>query len=311
MINVVIVGSLLAIKRHADALKDFHDIRITGQWISEGEQDTAMDLEQGMICTLPEKILENADAAIITNEGNFCSQVVITALRNAKHVFLYPCVLQSVNEATLLIKMAREANVIFKAGKTGSMNTSILFQALPRHSEIIMADLQHSHPITDNGHDGISGAMLPDLDIICSLINTRVTSIKAKGMGMISPLPEILNARLEFDNGCMVNYNCSLVAAQPEFRMNLVMKNRILKYDFLTGELISWFVQQTDQPTSNPIFIESAHIITGDSLVPELTDFIDLIVSGPAFLSINDNGLESYLLADRIMDKVMKTIVRC
>jgi hypothetical protein len=157
----------------------------------------------------------------------------------------------------------------------------------------------------------MSEALLADLEVINSLVKARVISIKAKGLCMLSSQPDIVNARLEFDNGCAVNYNCNLVAAHNEFRGTLVLKNRILKHDFLSGEIISWFVQQQSSVLKSPFFIESVRVENSDSLTGELSEFFDLIRSGPAFLSMNDNGFEAYMLRDRILDKVMKTLVRC
>jgi hypothetical protein len=60
-----------------------------------------------------------------------------------------------------------------------------------------------------------------------------------------------------------------------------------------------------------PFLLENMRIEKTDSLTGELADFFDLIRSGPAFLSMNDNGFEPYMLTDRILEKVMKTLVRC
>jgi hypothetical protein len=108
-----------------------------------------------------------------------------------------------------------------------------------------------------------------------------------------------------------VNYTCNLVAAQNGFTGTLVLKNRILKYNFSSGELSSWFVHHPNDPVKTPFFMENRHIEKTDPLTGELTDFIDLIRSGPAFLSMNDNGFEPFMLTDRILEKVMKTLIRC
>ena len=70
-------------------------------------------------------------------------------------------------------------------------------------------------------------------------------------------------------------------------------------------------MQHQSPAVKDPFFLENMRVEKTDSLTGELADFIDLIRSGPAFLSINDNGFEPYMLADRILEKVMKTLVRC
>jgi predicted dehydrogenase len=313
MLNVGIVGSLAAIERHANALTRIQDIRIAGRWITDGEQGSATDAETGVTCMSPSQVTGNTDALVIAAGGKFCSEVVLAALRSARHVFIYPYILQSLAEATHLIKIAREANVILRAGKTGSDNVKNLLRALPDVTEINMIELQHDYLVRANhsGARNMFDALLADLEVISSLVRARVISIKAKGLCMLASEADIVSARLEFDNGCAVNYNCNLVAAQNGFTGTIFLKNRILKYNFGSGELASWFVQHQSAPVRTPFFLENVRVEKTDSLTGELADFIDLIRSGPAFLSLNDNGFEPYMLADRILEKVMKTLVRC
>jgi len=311
MIQVGIVGSLTAIKKHTEVLRQIQDIRITGCWIN-GDDGWVTDAETGDRYASDGALTGHSDALIIAAGGDFCPDLAIAALRTARHVFLYPPALRSVNEASHLMKLAREAGVILRAGKTGAYNVKGLVEVLRDRADINMIELQHDYKVTDHDNrKGIHAALLADLEVISSLVKARVISIKAKGHCMLSSEPDIINARLEFDNGCAVNYNCSLVAAMDEFLGTLVLRNRVLKYDFITGELTSSSVQPSIKNEDEPIFTERVLVGNSDTLTGELTDFFGLIRSGPAFLSVYENGFEPYLLADRILDKVMKTLVRC
>jgi predicted dehydrogenase len=312
MINVGIVGSSSSISRHVNALGKIADIRITGSWIAGGVQESVLDAVSGTAISNPDDILENTDALILTDAGNFCNRLTTAALRNARHVFLYPAVVRSVNEVHQLIQLAREANVILKCGRTGHAGTRGLLEALPDISSISMIELQHYVKISGmEKSPKMSEALLSDMEILSHLIHARIISIKAKGLCMLTSEPEILNARLEFDNGCAVNYNSNLIAAQNEFFITIVAKNKILKYNFISGEYTGWLLHHTQNKNESPIFIESIRVEQTDSLWVELSDFISLIQTGPAFLSINDNGFESFILTDRILEKVMKTLVQC
>jgi len=171
--------------------------------------------------------------------------------------------------------------------------------------------LQHynklSTPVKQNS---ISEALLADLEVINSLVNKRIVSVKAKGLGMLSAYPEIINARFEFDNGCAVNYTCNLVAAHNKFVVTIVLKNRIIKYNFLAHRLTSWLVNPISNDEENPILTESSLISISDSLCNELADFFNLIQTGSALIAQNDNGFEPYFMADRILEKVRKTFIQ-
>jgi predicted dehydrogenase len=311
MIQVGIVGPLTAISRHTNALGKIKDIRITGRWIAGGDHEPVTDADTGKVFTSTSQVLGNADVLIIAGGGDFCNNLAVAALRSARHVFLHAAVVRSVNEANQLMKLAREANVILRSARTGRANAMGLLQALQDKTEISMIELQHYYRITGNKPPiGMAEALLADLEVISSLVKARIISIKAKGLCMLSSQPDIVNARLEYDNGCAVNYNCNLVAPRNEFLGTVVLKNRILKHDFLTGEITTWLLQPVIG-LKDPVFIESARVENADALTRELTDFITQIVSGPACLPANDNGFEPFVLADRILEKVMKTLVRC
>lgn len=312
MINVGIVGSFSAINRHQNVLCNFQGVRITGCWITGGLQESALNIDTGITCTDTDTIVGQVDALIITDIGSFCDRLVIAALRKARHVFLYPSVVRSVNEVFQLIQLAREANTILLCGRTGNTNIVGFIKELPDINTINMIELQHYYKISETGKSrDISEALLSDIEIINNLAHARLISIKAKGLCMLSSQAEIINARLEFDNGCAVNYNCNLVAAQNEFIITIVVKNRILKYNFITNEFTGWHLHRTLNRNESPIFVENIQVEQSDPLSGDLSDFFKLIQYGPAFLSINDNGFESYVMTDRILEKVMKTLIQC
>jgi hypothetical protein len=310
MINVSITGSLSSIHRHLDVFSKIQDVCITGKWISSGSQESAFEADNGLTCAEPKSILEKTDALIITDGGSFSNRLAIAALRNAKHVFLYPSVIRSLSEVNQLIKLAREANVLLKCGNTGVDGITGLINVIQDIDAINMIELQHYHNISNSCKSAkISEVLLSDMEIISSLIHSRNTSIKAKGLCMLTSQPEIINARLEFDNGCVVNYNCNLVSAQNELLISIILKNRIIKYNFLTNELTGWHLQHTISQSESPIFMDNFRIERTDTLFNSLSEFFQLIKTGPAFLSVNDSGFEPVILTDRILEKVMKTLI--
>jgi hypothetical protein len=45
--------------------------------------------------------------------------------------------------------------------------------------------------------------MIHDIDVI--LVQSKVKNISASGVSVISETPDIANARIEFENGCVAN----------------------------------------------------------------------------------------------------------
>jgi predicted dehydrogenase len=311
MINVGIAGSLPAITRHTLALNSMQDIRIAGCWITGESKDAAVNMESGIACADPDQVIGKAEAMIIADSGVFNNRLATSALKKARHVFLYPTLFSSISEVYQLIKLAREANVIMKYGRTGKDSFNGLLNAIQDFGAIAIIELQHCIKIAQTtGSNSLFDMLLGDIEIVNSMIHARNTSIKAKGHCMLSLQPEIINARLEFDNGCAVNYYGNILALQDDHHITIVFKNCILKYDFISHELSRWRLKPTFNQNENPIFIEKINVGRTNILYEDLAVFFNLIRSGPAFLSIYDNGLEPLVMADRIHEKVLKTLVQ-
>ncbi len=215
------------------------------------------------------------------------------------------------SEVYQLIKLAREANVILKCGRTGNFCINGLLLKVSDINAIGIIEFQHNIKISSaNPSPVIADILLADIEIINSFIKARNTSIKAKGLSILSSQPEFINARLEFDNGSVVNYSCNIVSTQNEHLITFVLKDSVLRYSIINNELSGWYLKPAINQNENPIFIENIQVEQSDYLFDDLCGFLGLIHSGPAFLSIYDNGFESFVLTDRILEKVSKTLVQ-
>ncbi len=311
MINVGIAGALPAINRHTYVLNRIHDVRVTGRWITSESGDTAFNMESGITSSDPGTITGRAEVMIIADKSSLSARLATYALKKAKHILVYPSVISSVNEVNALIKLAREANVILKCGRTGNSGYNGLVKAISDKGPVNLIDFHHSIKLLQGDRQNLLfNQLLADIEIMNSLIRARNTSIRVKGHSLLTSRPEVINARLEFDNGCAVNYYCNLLALQNDHHITIVLKDCLLKYDFIAYELSRWYLKPALIQNENPIFIEKIQVEQGDNLYDDLMTFFNLIRSGPAFLSIYDNGFEPLVMADRIHERVLKTLVQ-
>jgi predicted dehydrogenase len=64
--------------------------------------------------------------------------------------------------------------------------------------------------------DVIRDLMIHDIDIILSIVKSKVKSIHAVGVPILTDKIDIANARLIFDSGCVVNITSSRVSFKKE-----------------------------------------------------------------------------------------------
>jgi len=139
---------------------------------------------------------------------------------------------------------------------------------------------------------------------------SQILSIKAKGLTMLSQKPEIINARLEYDNACAVNITCNVVAIHDDFQGTIVLKDGYIKYDFISHKLTSWNMQRTNNINGSPLNVDHIKIATNDVVFEELSNFVSSAISVPRHHETYDFGFEPFILTERIMEKVRKSVIQ-
>ena len=88
--------------------------------------------------------------------------------------------------------------------------------------------------------------MIHDIDIILSVVNSEVKEIHASGVSVISETPDIANARIEFENGCVANLTASRISMKNMRKSRFFQKDAYISVDFL--EKKSEVVKMKDAP---------------------------------------------------------------
>src|SRR5690606_25694729 len=65
------------------------------------------------------------------------------------------------------------------------------------------------------------------------LVKSSVKRISASGVAVISDTPDIANARIEFDNGCVANITASRISLKKMRKMRVFQKDAYIGIDFL------------------------------------------------------------------------------
>ena len=93
--------------------------------------------------------------------------------------------------------------------------------------------------------------MIHDLDIILSLIKSPVRQISASGVQVISQSPDIANARIEFENGCVANLTASRISVKNMRRLRFFQQNTYLAVDFLKKETELFRLSESQEEAQN------------------------------------------------------------
>ncbi|MBN1158352.1 MAG: Gfo/Idh/MocA family oxidoreductase [Bacteroidales bacterium] len=311
MMNVGIIGSGASFDRHIRILDEIQDVRIVGYY-SFGIPLTDITFSNVVAAYhSPDLLIDGADAMIFSGPGRLHNKLVEKALRKGKHILLHPMAIRSSDEAMQLVKLAREANVMLKVHNVGSINLKGLQKMIADVSGIKFIELHYYRNIHQRT---VSNPILEDLlintQVVSTLVKGQVLSVKAKGLSMLSAIPEIINARLEYNNGCAVNITCNIVAARDDFQATIILKDRCIKYDFISHKLTSWNIQHKKNHNDSPLIIDNIEIENPDPLLDELSGFILSAGSGCKHQDETECGFEPFILTERILEKVRKSVIQ-
>jgi predicted dehydrogenase len=159
------------------------------------------------------------------------------ALRQSKHVFIEKPITEDLIEAERIVELAREANSKVQVGHIERFNP-VYKAAQSLMLEPMFIEAHRLAPFDPRGTDVsvVLDLMIHDIDLVLNMVKANIKNISANGVAVISREPDIANARIEFDNGCVANLTASRVSMQKMRKLRLFQKNAYMSLDFLQRE---------------------------------------------------------------------------
>jgi predicted dehydrogenase len=185
------------------------------------------------------------------------------AIRRMRHVFIEKPLTQTLEEGRLLLHLAREAGIKVQVGHVERFNPA--FQAIQPHLKQPRFIEAHRLSLFNPRGTDVSivlDLMIHDIDVLLSVVGDSIRKISASGVCIVSPTPDIANARIEFHNGCVANLTASRLSMKNMRKMRFFQSDAYLSVDFLSRE--SEILRLSAE---EPVSVESA---TAVDLGPQL-----------------------------------------
>ena len=244
------------------------------------------------------------------------------ALRKSKHVFIEKPITETVEEAKKLINLSHEAGVKVQVGHVERFNPA--FQAaVPYIENPMFIETHRLAQFNPRGTDVpvVLDLMIHDLDAILSVVNSDVKRISASGVSVVSDTPDIANARIEFDNGCVANLTASRISMKNMRKSRFFQKDAYISVDFLTKELEVVRMEDIEgepnpfdvvfdlgegKPTKKVLF-DKPDIEDVNAIKEELSTFCDAILNDTTPIVSIEDGYNALDVAQKIMDSLKST----
>jgi predicted dehydrogenase len=162
--------------------------------------------------------------------------------------------------------------------------------------------------------------MIHDLDIILKIVKSSIKNISASGVAVISDTPDIANARIEFNNGCVCNLTASRMSLKNMRKTRVFQKDAYISIDLLEKKtevirLKNLKPSQNIDPLAivldlgkgkrkKQIYFENPEVEETNAIKDELESFHEVVLfDKEPVVTIND-GLRALELAETILEKM-------
>ncbi|MBI3593578.1 MAG: Gfo/Idh/MocA family oxidoreductase [Nitrospirae bacterium] len=218
-------------------------------------------------------LLSRADALSIAVPTQLHFEVAHEALKNRIDVLLEKPITATLEEADLLIKEAEDKQAVFQIGHLERYNRAYLkAKELIIHPRFI--ENHRIGPFASRGTDVnvILDLMIHDIDIILSLTNSPITEVRAMGIPVLSKEIDIVNARLEFQSGCVANMTASRVSLDKMRKIRVFQPDCYISLDYQNQEVV--IARKGIENDQTKIIVEYPSVEKEEPLKLELQDYV-------------------------------------
>ncbi|CAM3969404.1 Gfo/Idh/MocA family protein [Flavobacterium cucumis] len=246
-----------------------------------------------------------------------CAKQVIEA---GKHIFIEKPISNTVEEAEEIIALAKKHNVKGQVGHVERFNPA--FTAVKdKINNPMFIETHRLAEFNPRGTDVpvVLDLMIHDIDAILSVVKSKVKSVNASGVAVISDSPDISNARIEFENGCVANITSSRISMKNMRKSRFFQKDAYISVDYL--DKVCEVVRMKDAPevpgdfdmilqnaegVKKQIYFDNPGVEANNAILDELETFADAINYNTTPIVTLEDGTEALRVAHMIIQSMEK-----
>ena len=186
----------------------------------------------------PDALINSVDVVSIITPTISHFKIAKKAIKASKHLFIEKPIAQTDDEANTLVNLAIDYKVLGQVGHVERFNPA--YQSIK--SILINPMFIEAHRLAEFNPRGtdvsvILDLMIHDIDIVLSLVDSPIKRIDASGVAVISKTPDICNARVTFENGCVANFTASRISMKKMRKTRFFQKEAYIALDYLTKKV--------------------------------------------------------------------------
>jgi predicted dehydrogenase len=307
MLKIGVLGAGELGKIHLDILNELDDYELVGFH----DPDLINSIEATKKTQTPhfssiDELISKVDVVDIVSSTLSHFDCAQKALRQSKHIFIEKPIANSIEEAKKIMNLSHEANVKTQVGHADRFNPAFLVAQKTINKPIYI----ESHRLVKYAKKGISTSvvldlMLYDIDIILSIVKSNIKRINTTGINIINGNPDLVNARIEFDNGCVANLTASRIATKSLNKIRIFQPDASITIDFSENTTTTLQAhEKVNNESHKKVSILNPVVEQTNTIKKELSSFAKAITNDTMPLVTADDGYNALLIAHQILEKL-------
>ena len=295
------------------------DVRFAGVYEAREERAQAVSSELGVRAYAAlDQLLDEVDALTVVVPTPAHYAVAKEALARGKHVLIEKPIASTLAEADELLALAHANGAIVQTGHVERFNRAIR-AALPHVDAPRFLESDRLATFNPRGSDVavVLDLMIHDIDLARILVGAPVADVHAVGVPVLTPFPDIANARLTFASGAVANITASRVSRERMRKIRLFQRSGYISLDLAagTGEYYRMrgdvdLAALATAPLQLEAFVERVPLAApeGEPLLLEFESFVDAVRGRSDVAVSGEAGREALAVALRIMGEIERSL---
>jgi predicted dehydrogenase len=237
------------------------------------------------------QLLDEVDVIDIVTPTLSHFDCAVKAIQKGKHVFIEKPITNTLDEAQKLIALAAQHKVQGQVGHVERFNPAFL-SIKDQLQDPMFIETHRLAEFNPRGTDVpvVLDLMIHDIDVVLSVVNSPVKKVSSSGVSVISQSPDIANARIEFENGCVANLTASRISLKNMRKSRFFQKDAYISVDFLEKkvEVVKMkdapekpgqfdMILQNAEGMKKQIYFENPDVQANNAILDELNSFAEAI----------------------------------
>ncbi|MEO8086391.1 MAG: Gfo/Idh/MocA family oxidoreductase [Bacteroidota bacterium] len=320
MLKIGVIGAGHLGKIHIRLLKEISTAELVGFHDQDPGTAEKVAAEFGVkYFESPDALINACDAVDIVTPTVSHFELSMLALQKSKHIFIEKPITTTVAQAEQIVNLVKEHNVKAQVGHVERFNPAFLAAKEYLHQPMFI----ETHRLAEFNPRGtdvsvVHDLMIHDIDVVLSVVKSPVKNINASGVAVVSDTPDIANARIEFENGCVANLTSSRISLKNMRKSRFFQRDAYISVDFLkkktevvrlknvVGEPgpLDITIDLGNGKGSKQIYFDNLKIEEGNAIRMELELFIQSILNDEPSVVSAEDGCKALEVAHRVMEKL-------